>query len=142
MSGSRNPERLLFDAERDVQLEQWRGVTGGCLRTHHRDERGWIFFGPRDIRDNHHEYLWCLQKRPGQKLPRVRVGCRYYTLPQAWKHWGVGIRKAQLTTRKNQCRQAVAIIRLMLVQAQALGLLSRYRPVPVFDNTIIKPKRK
>lgn len=116
-----------------------------------KDGRGWILFGPHDVRGNHLEsgYLFCLQKLPKQKEPRVRVGCRYYTLREAWDHWGFKARTGKksardaysLTSNYNEGRQAVAIIRLMLLQAQAHGLLPRYSPLPKFDSSLTRKKR-
>ncbi len=136
---SADPARFIFDADRSAHHQVVAGLV--MPKPFIRDCRGWILFGPQDIRS--HKLFWhfALQKLPGQKLPRVRVGCRYFDLKQAWKHWGVP-RKGRYQTRKNECAQAVAIIRLMLLQAQAYGLLSLYATPIKFDSTIVKPKRK
>lgn len=137
MSGSKNPERLIFHDD----LSAWKLATDHERKPFVRDGRGWCLFGAQDVRNSVRQYTFCLMKLPRHKTVRVRVGCRYFTLQQAWKHWGV-IRRRDGTSRRNQKRQAVAIIRLMLVQAQAWGLLSAYRSPLRFDSTIIKPKRK
>lgn len=138
---SRNPERFIFDDERNAHTEAMGYAKSMLPKPFVRDGRGWILFGPKDVRSSAPCWQFALQKLPGQKTPRVRVGCRYYTLGQAWRHWGAH-RRGRRTTRKNQCAQAVAIIRLMLLQAQAYGLLSLYATPIRFDSTIVKPKRK
>lgn len=135
---SKNPERLIFNDVR-AEIEGERRV-GNIGKVFFRDARGWILFGPRDVRGQSKSFMFCLQKLPMQKSPRVRVGCRYYTLAEAWKHWGVR-KPRQYTSRRNECRQAVAIIRLMLLQAQAYGLLSLYATPIKFDSSILKRKR-
>lgn len=77
----------------------------------------WCLFGPLDVRYSHSEYLFTLQYTFAGGL-RVRVGCRYYTLEQAWKHWGPRAKHHY----KRGAKQAVLIIRLMLLQAEAYGL--------------------
>lgn len=136
---NKNPERLIFNADRE-RYTSCR-ITGQHVAQFVKDQRGWILFGPQDIRERNKLYHFCLQKLPGQKTPRVRVGCRYYTLREAWAHWGIR-KPGQYYSRRNECRQAVAIIRLMLLQAQAYSLLSIYAAPIRFDSTIIKPKRK
>lgn len=136
---SRNPERLIFQDDRDqYMLDIVNGVTR--KKPFVRDIRGWCLFGPMDVRGSDRKWQFMLTKLYGQKLPRVRVGCRYYTLREAWAHWGY--RPGRGTTRNNECAQAIAIIRLMLLQAQAWGLLSLWAAPIRFDSTILKSKRK
>lgn len=137
---SRNPERLIFNRDRDAHTEAMGYAKSMLPMDRVHDKRGWILFGPQDVRQREKQWRFCLQKLPGQKLPRVRVGCRYFTLAEAWKHWGVR-KPRQHTSRRNECRQAVAIIRLMLLQAQAYGLLSLYAAPIKFDSTTLKRKR-
>jgi hypothetical protein len=130
---TRDEEKALFNNDRIMHIPEGPAFV--------RDSRGWILFGPKDVRGGSKVHQFCLQKLPTQKFPRVRVGCRYYTLQQAWKHWGVR-KRGQYSGRRNECNQAVALIRLMLLQAQAFGLIFRYSTPIKFDSTIIKPKRK
>lgn len=135
----KNPERLIFNEDR---ARYWDALAHGAKPgAFVRDTRGWILFGPYDVRGHKTCHLFCLQKLPGQKTPRVRVGCRYYTLRQAWMHWGVK-KRGRYSTRRNECHQAIAIIRLMLLQAQAYALLSIYASPLKLDSTIIRSKRK
>ncbi len=157
-------EAKTFDMERqrvETNIEARRPINDGFEERRFspmsgvgnfiKDSRGWILFGPHDVRGEHLEsgFLFCLQKLPGQKEPRVRVGCRYYTLRKAWEHWSFKARTGKLhakerygfSVNRNQGKQAIAIIRLMLLQAQAHRLLSLYAPVPKFDSSITKPKR-
>ncbi len=135
---SKNPERFIFHENRNSYANIMNGLAPSLPKPFIRDSRGWILFGPQDVRSSKSKYRFGLQKLPKQKTPRVRVGCRYYTLREAWVHWG--LRKSDYS-RRNECRQAVAIIRLMLLQAQAYGLLSLYAATPKFDSTILKRKR-
>lgn len=139
---SQNPERLIFQDDRNKHVEAMGYARSMLPMDRVHDKRGWILFGPQDVRQREHRWQFCLQKLPGQKTPRVRVGCRYFTLAQAWRHWGAKPKRWITTSRRNERAQAVAIIRLMLLQAQAYGLLSMYSATPKFDSTIIKPKRK
>lgn len=138
-----NPDRLIFHVERDAFLMK---DVNDLYPRYVRDERGWALFGPLDVRGNERHYLFSLQcpvlnnrqrRRPELHL-RVRAGCRFYTLRQAWMHWG---KRGCGSTRRNTNAQAVAIIRLMLLQAQAYGLLPIYAAPIKFDSTILKPKR-
>jgi hypothetical protein len=134
---SKNPERLIFQDDRDYYVAcRNNGQRPACFV---RDTRGWILFGPYDIRGRSEGFLFCLQRLPGQKLPRVRAGCRYFTLKQAYAHWSRKAKKGFLSGHRNEGKQALAIIRLMLLQAQAYGLIS---PSIKFDSTILRPKRK
>jgi hypothetical protein len=133
---SNNPESVIFDADREHYSECRN--RGQATPQFIRDTRGWILFGPQDVRSSARSFTFCLQKLPGQKLPRVRAGCRYYTLPKAWHHWSRKIRTGY-TIDKNEGRQALA---LLLLQAQAYGLISIYASPIKFDSTILKPKRK
>lgn len=83
-----NPERLLFKDERfnHYALDCAPGVTP---KPFYRDSRGWIMFGPHDVRSHAKKWQFALVKPKNRKAPRVQVGCRYYTLRQAWAHWGV-----------------------------------------------------
>lgn len=137
-----NPDRLIFHVEFLMK------DTNDLYPRYVRDERGWVLFGPRDVRGNKRQYLFALQcpvlndrqrRRPELHL-RVRAGCRFYTLRQAWMHWGQR-QSGCGSTRRNTNAQAVAIIRLMLLQAQAYHLLSMYSAPIKFDSTILKPKR-
>ena len=130
-----NPERLIFNPDRAHYIAC--RSSGQSVKQYVRDSRGWILFGPYDVRGSSQKHLFCLQKLPGQKTPRVRAGCRYYTLKQAWMHWGVK-KRGQYYIRRNECRQAIAIIRLLLVQAQAYGLLSLYSAPLKFDSSIVR----
>lgn len=139
-------ERKRFDDVRKAESEYHRTHGTPAFIKDHGD---WILFGPQDIREASKKYLFCLQKLKSQKTPRVRVGCHYYTLAQAWKHWSPkaktgrsGRERWGFTSRKNEGKQAIAIIRLMLLQAQAYGLISKWHPVPKFDATLLQPKRK
>lgn len=98
---------------------------------------GWILFGPFDVRNAQQHYPFALQMLYSDKQLRVRVACKYMTLPQAWQHCIKGSRRS--SWRRNQYQQAVSIIRLMVLQAQAYGLV----PASVkFDSSIVKPKRR
>lgn len=143
MNDKLKQERSAFDYERSY----------ASLSPSHpfiKDIRGWLLLGPLDIREGVHEYQFALQQLKGQKEPRVRVGCRYYTLAAAWRHWSFKARTGKSSRRgsygrtnhKNEGKQAIAIIRLMLLQAQAYGLLSLYKPVPKFDSALIKRKQR
>jgi hypothetical protein len=132
-------EAQAFDGERDRRRE-----AATATPSYVKDARGWILFGPRDIRDRELKYFFCLQQLTGQKEPRVRVGCRYYTLAKAWEHWSFKAKTGKTNKRawsfashRNEGKQAIAIIRLMLLQAQAYGLISIYATIK-FDS----PKRK
>lgn len=105
---------------------------------------GWILFGPQDVRDAKPRYNFALQYLKCDKTLRVRVGCRFKTLPQAWKHWGVHHGKNRGTYRRNECEQAVVIIRLMIAQAKAYHLLPMFgkKANIKFDASLLKPKRK
>lgn len=139
-------EHDLFVEERDSRSrEDDINTRSGFVK----DRRGWCLFGPQDVRSYKRHWSFSLQMATGQKEPRVRVGCRYYTLAQAWAHWGVRAKTGRYTKNgvyqtwfKNEAQQAVAIIRLMLLQAQAYNLLSVYKPVPKFDSTLTKRKRR
>ena len=136
MSDKTEAERDAFTPERSA-----RHSSMSESPDYLRDHRGWVLFGPCDIRSRDREYMFCLQQLRGQKAPHVRVGCRYYTLAQAWKHWNGKLkRRGSQSRERNEARQAIAIIRLMLLQAQAYGLISMYSPVPKFDATIVKRK--
>lgn len=100
---------------------------------------GWIIFGPLDVRNGRPQYRFALQYLKCDRTLRVRVGCRYYTLKQAWNRWHP-TRGGVSTYRRNECKQAIAIIQLMLAQAQAYSLLSMWKPI-IFDNSLRK-KRK
>lgn len=102
---------------------------------------GWILFGPQDVRDDKKKYHFALQKLHVDRDVRVRVGCRYYTLPQAWKHWSKKARTTCWARNKNEGKQALAIIALMILQAQAFGLLPRYSVIP-FDSSIVKKRKR
>lgn len=141
MTNHCDPRRLIFDQDRTEKYSKLRAYHDSVGPRFVCDSRGWILFGPRDVRGRDEVYLFCLQKLPNEKAPRVRVGCRYYDLKSAWQHWGVR-KKGQGTSRRNECAQAVAIIRLMLLQAQAYGLLSLYATPIKFDSSLLKPKRK
>lgn len=118
-------------------------------RRYVKDSRGWILFGPQDIRNGEPDFLFCLQQLPSQKQPYVRVGCRYYNLKEAWEHWSFKAKTGKIsgrdrwgvTTNKNEGRQAIAIIRLMLEQAQAYGLIGTYAKLPKFDSSLMRKKK-
>lgn len=100
-----------------------------------RDD-GWILFGPFDVRHGQQHYPFALQMLYIDNSVRVRVACKYMTLPQAWRHCVV---KGRAGWRRNQYQQAIAIIQLMVLQAQACGLVSKSVK---FDSSIVKPKRR
>lgn len=100
-----------------------------------RDD-GWILFGPFDVRNGKECYPFALQKLYSDKQLRVRVACKYMTLPQAWQHC---IKRSRSSWRRNQYQQAISIIRLMVLQAQAYKLVSASVK---FDSSIVKPKRR
>lgn len=76
----------------------------------------WCVIGPRDKSNN---YTFALQWVKGMAGgARVRVGCRYKTLPQAWRY----IKDRSRGWQRNKYQQAECIIRLMVLQAQAAGL--------------------
>lgn len=145
--------KALFQADRNQYTELMNRLAPSTLKPYVRDSRGWILFGPQDVRSGKKGWHFALQcrkltsreaRRPDLHV-RVRVGCRYYSLKQAWQHWGAPRKRyycGYSTARRNECKQAVEIIRLMLLQAQAYGLLSLYSYAPKFDSTILKPKRK
>ena len=137
-----------FKAERDInrQWEEWSranavGPPGVIYRPYVKRNDGWIFFGPTDIRGRHRRFHFALQWLNCDKQLRVRVGCRYYTLLQAWKHWSKKRRRSYAASSKNEAEQALAIISLMLLQAKAYGLLPMDRTIR-FDSSICKSKRK
>jgi hypothetical protein len=133
--------KIVFQEDRATYANIMKGIENMMPKPFVRDQRGWILFGPQDVRETKKTWHFSLQKLKNQELPRVRVGCRYYTLKQAWSHWGKR-RPGTTYTRRNHCAQAVAIIRLMLLQAHAYGLLSYYAAPLKFDSTLLKPKRK
>ncbi len=96
----------------------------------------WILFGPFDIRGGIRRYQFNLCHVKGEPGgPRVKVGCRYYTLPQAWAHWS----SRKYTGSRRTGQQALLIIKLMVLQAQILGLL---KSDVKFDASICKPKKR
>lgn len=107
-----------------------------------RDNGDWILFGPQDVRSRNRKWHFALQRLACDKQLRVVVGCRYYTLAQAWNHWHRPRRLLYggATERRNECKQAIAIIQLMILQAQAYGLLSIYKRI-VFDGSLIRKRR-
>ena len=141
-------ERELFDAHREEAASLLN--EGKLPERYFTDDRGWILFGPRDIRDGNPHYLFCLQQIKGQKKIYIRVGCRYYDLKAAWKHWSFKATTGKinhrarwgLTSAKNEGRQAVAIIRLMLLQAQAYGLINRWSKPIKFDSSLTRKRKK
>lgn len=138
--GSSAWKAAAFDAERTENSrfnERVNNVRPSLVK---RDD-GWILFGPQDIRDGKRRYNFALQQLKCDKQIRVRVGCRYFTLPQAWKHWSKAAKSNYSSLRRNEGKQALAIITLMILQAQAHGLLSRFATIK-FDSSICKRKRK
>lgn len=128
--GLDNWKAKVFDFEREDHI---RRSEGSATPHYLKVDAGWILFGPVDVRDGKRKYYFSLQQLKCDKVIRVRVGCRYKTLPQAWKHWSKKY-------PRNQGRQALAIIKLMILQAQAYGLLPRYKVIK-FDSSIVR-KRK
>lgn len=102
-----------------------------------RDD-GWVLFGPYDVRGGTRKHQFSLQMIHADGQPRVRVACKYMTLPQAWRHCAT---KGRASWCRNQYQQAIAIIRLMVLQAQAYGLPGMPKDVK-FDSSITKPKRR
>lgn len=131
----------VFDNERDAHKfnSHHRNAafpTPAFVRTDH----GWILFGPQDVRDGMNSYHFALQYTKCDKTVRVRVGCRMYTLGQAFNHWGK--KTSTYSSRGNSNKQALAIINLMVLQAQAYGLLTRFTRPITMKTTLIKRKRK
>lgn len=137
--GSSVWKMTVFDAARKCRE---RAVDGtDWQKPYYKTEAGWIVFGPRDVRSGTQKYYFSLERLNEDKVLRVRAGCRYYTIAQAFKHWDPTIRG--WTNRRNECRQARAIIMLMVLQAQAYGFLSLYNEKIKFDLKLKpKPKRK
>lgn len=94
----------------------------------------WCVIGPRDKNNAHQFALQWVKGIAGG--PRVRVGCKYKTLPQAWRY----IRMKSRGWEKNKYAQAECIIRLMLLQAQAAGLPGAAKLK--FDASLNKKRRK
>jgi hypothetical protein len=120
--GAMRERAKIFDHMRDM----WASETGAARRrvtgdNQHYFRRGndWILFGPQDVRHSKPEYHYSLIYTEIDRTVRVRAGCRFYTIEQAWKHWA-GPRYYNKTTGK----MALAIITVMLLQAQSYGLMS------------------
>lgn len=129
-------KRDAFKTERDVRSRNHEQLQQ--LHFPHLIKRsdGWILFGPFDVRNGKQHYPFALQMLYEDRQLRVRVACKYMTLPQAWSHCAKG--RLSIWDR-NKYRQAATIIQLMVLQAQAYGLI----PSSVkFDSSIVKPKRR
>lgn len=135
--GSSKWKAEVFEPER--QGRKCAVVNAGLMPYIERENGDWILFGPQDVRDRKPKYHFALQRLICDKVLRVRVGCRYYTLEQAWNHWHK-VYNCYID-RRLECKQAIAIIQLMILQAQAYNLLDRYRRVK-FDNSLTRKKRK
>lgn len=136
--GSSEWKAKTFDIQRDDHAQ---GVRNFSLPQFVKRDDGWILFGPQDVRSTKPKYNFALQYLACDKTIRVRVGCRFKTLPQAWKHWGQHQGKNRGIERRNECAQAVAIIQLMLLQAQQYRLLHMYRSKIRFDSSLVKRKK-
>lgn len=77
----------------------------------------WCMISP--IKGQGGNYMFALQwVRDVPGGPRVRAGCKYMTLPQAWKY----IKKHGRGYNRNKYAQAECIIRLLLLKTQDAGL--------------------
>jgi hypothetical protein len=77
----------------------------------------WCIISP--VKGSHNDHVFSLQWHRGVAGgPRVRAGCRYKTLPQAWKY----IKQKRRSYYSNKYAQAENIIRLLLLKAQDAGL--------------------
>lgn len=117
----RSPEHKYnaFRAVIDIVRESGTEPTEPFYR---EKDLGWILFGPKDVRGGKRKWRFHLQFLREDRTLRVLAGCRYYTIEQAWRHWDP--RRFSYTQRRNECLQARAIIQLMLLQAEAHGLLA------------------
>lgn len=140
MRGSSDWKSKVFDLERNDHADRARNAPYSSPR-YVKTNVGWILFGPQDVRESNKKYHFALQQLSCDKQVRVRVGCRYKTLPQAWEHWSRKARSGPYVSTRNEGKQALAIISLMILQAQAYGLLPRYAAIK-FDSSIVKRKRK
>lgn len=76
----------------------------------------WCIIGGRDKGNFHQFALQWIRGVPGG--PRVRVGCKYKTLPQAWRY----IREKGRGYERNKYAQAECQIKLLILKAQAADL--------------------
>lgn len=139
MTMSTSDRRKAFDDERDLHI---RSNDNSETAPFIKRGDGWVLFGPRDVRCGNRKYHFALQHLKSGNDLRVRVGCRFYTVETAFRHWDPA-KKRGWVSRRNECRQARAIIMLMVFQAQSYGLLSLYNERIKFDLKLKpKPKRK
>lgn len=139
ITGSSVWKSKAFDEPRKEHAREVEARSKQFVKT----DDGWILFGPTDVRGYGPKFHFALQQLKCDKQLRVRVGCRYYTLPQAYRHWSRATKRGNSTSRRNEARQALAIIQLMLLQAQAYNLIPLYgrKSKITFDSSILK-KRK
>lgn len=92
----------------------------------------WCVIGPTDTRG----YRYCLQWVRGDKRGvMVRAGCRFKTLPSAWKHWHEKA-LSRGTTGSAEGELSLAIVEMLLATAKINWL-------PGVDRkTTLKPKPK
>lgn len=76
---------------------------------------GWCVISKERV--NAHQQVFALQWMRGSGPPRVKVGCQYKTLPQAWR----AVKNRRGYSRHARA-QAECIIRLLLLKAQYSGL--------------------
>lgn len=93
----------------------------------------WCVIGPRGRNEHQFALQWSRIVAGG---PRVRVACKYKTLPQAWTY----IAKRSRGWERNKYQQAKCIIQLMILKAQAADLPGSAKLK--FDASITKPKRR
>lgn len=138
--GSSEWKAAVFLGERDMHAVAIKDSAARVPYYIKHPNGDWIMFGPQDVRNNKRHYNFALQRLACDQQVRVRVGCRYYTLVQAWNHWSKKARGSRYMSTKNEGKQALAIISLMILQAQAYGLLPRYSVIP-FNSSIVKRKK-
>lgn len=147
--GSSSWKAASFDNERTLHQREFDDFRRCAMGEPHgknrpfikRDNGDWILFGPQDVREGSRRYYFALQRLACDRVLRVRVGCRFYTLEQAWHHWHTMAKRSCWSVRRRACQQAIAIIQLMILQAQAYGLINRYKRIP-FDSSLNRKKRK
>jgi hypothetical protein len=127
--GKPEETRRAFQAEIDIANGRIRAANDGdspffIIRRERDPKRNWdtriaswCIISP--VKGSHNDHVFSLQWHRGVAGgPRVRAGCRYKTLPQAWKY----IKRKRRSYYSNKYAQAENIIRLLLLKAQDADL--------------------
>lgn len=112
------------------QIDRTKGILDGMDFMHKTVEEGpdpkrnwrnhitgWCIVSKERV--NAHQQAFALQWVRGSGPPRVKVGCQYKTLPQAWR---VVKNRGRRGYSRHARAQAECIIRLLLLKAQFAGL--------------------